>query len=106
MIKTLFKKQFSRKDINLTFVLAAFSLAIYLSWSLELAVTLALIIYLGLSDFGARFYRNIAVISAIISAIALVMSEQSISEKIGIVSFAALIIYLTIQLIEVRNNGN
>lgn len=101
IIKNLFKK-LSKQNINLGFSLAAFLLAVYSNWSFELAVVLALLVYSILGDFKPDFYKKVAIIFAVISAIALTKEDQSISEKLGVISFVSLLIYLALILSAVR----
>lgn len=106
MNKKLIHYCFSKQTINLGFVASSFVLAMYLNLPLESAIIFSLVIYFWLSDLGEEFYRNIAVVFAIISAIALAIGEQSISEKLAVISFVSLVILLVLLLINTRNDNH
>lgn len=99
MLKKIVKNGLSQKNIDLGFVLVSFLLAVYLNWSFERAIILALLVYVILNDFKPDFYKKVAIIFAVIAAMTLAVRNPSISEKLSIVSFISLIIYLFFQIL-------
>lgn len=104
MAKKFSNLKMSKRNLDFVLVIIAFLLATYLDWSLELAAALAFSVFCFLSEFNSEFYRNLAIIFAILSAILLAINNQQISEKLGIVSFISLIVYIFYQSVIYRRN--
>lgn len=94
----------SKQNINLVLVLVSFSLAIYLNWSFELAISLALLVYFILMSYASSFFMKVTTICGIISAVMLAIGHQTISEKMGVVSFISLTVFLIFQIVRARKN--
>jgi hypothetical protein len=104
IIKKNLLKFISNQNINVALILASFLSAIYLGWSSESAMALAVLVYLILYDIKAKVYRNMALIFSLLAAVSLALGRQQIAEKMEAVALVSLIVYLFSAVIKIRGN--